>query len=117
MTETCTGSCQCGAVAWEAEADISNPIACNCSRCRRLGSVLVFTPREQFRLLKGEGDLSEYRFNKGVIRHLFCKTCGIESFAFGQLPDGTEMAALNLNCMDGVDARAMTPHVHDGASA
>ena len=39
-----TGSCQCGAVAFEAVVDIANPAACNCSRCQRLGSVLAFTP-------------------------------------------------------------------------
>ena len=41
-----SGSCQCGAVAFEADVDISEPVACNCSRCRRLGSVLAFAPRD-----------------------------------------------------------------------
>jgi hypothetical protein len=115
--ETWHGSCQCGAVAYEVEADISQPVSCNCSRCRRLGSVLAFAPRERFRLLSGEDALSEYLFNRHAIRHLFCRTCGIESFALGTMPDGTPMVAVNLNCLDGVDARALPAKHFDGASA
>ncbi|HET9069319.1 MAG TPA: GFA family protein [Amaricoccus sp.] len=115
--ETYRGSCQCGAVAYEVEVDISQPITCNCSRCRRLGSVLAFAPRESFRLLSGEDALSEYLFNRHLIRHRFCRTCGIESFAFGALPDGTPMVAVNVNCLDGVDARALPATHVDGASA
>jgi hypothetical protein len=111
-----SGSCQCGAVAFEVDVDIASPITCNCSRCRRLGSVLAFAPRAAFTLLRGEADLSEYTFNRQVIRHQFCRICGIEPFAYGALPDGTPMAAINLNCLDGVDARALPAHQHNGAA-
>ncbi|WP_375690915.1 GFA family protein [Pseudooceanicola sp. LIPI14-2-Ac024] len=114
--QTYSGSCQCGAVAFEADVDLDHSVACNCSRCRRLGSVLAFTPLDGFRLQKGEEAVSEYLFNTETIRHLFCRTCGIESFAYGQMPDGTKMAAVNANCLDGVDARALSPQMYDGAS-
>ncbi|MGG2475837.1 GFA family protein, partial [Rhizobium sp. BR5] len=29
--------------------------------------------------------------------HLFCSTCGIESFAYADGPDGTPMVAVNAN--------------------
>ena len=111
-----TGGCQCGAVRYRAEVSLDNPITCNCSRCQRLGSVLAFTPRASFTLERGEDSLTEYLFNTGTIRHLFCKTCGIESFAYGQMPDGTQMVAININCLDGVDPReiARTAHHYDG---
>jgi hypothetical protein len=110
------GSCQCGAVAYEVEVDISEPVACNCSRCRRLGSLLAFAPRSAFTLVKGEEATSEYLFNKRVIHHRFCATCGIESFALGTGPDGTEMVAVNVNCLDGVDARSLPYRTVDGAA-
>jgi hypothetical protein len=115
---TYTGSCQCGAVAFEAKLSLDNPVTCNCSRCQRLGSVLVFTPRDSFRLLRGQENLTEYLFNKQVIRHTFCKTCGIEGFAFAPAPDGTPMAAVNVNVLDGVDPRdvASRAHHYDGRS-
>lgn len=112
-----TGSCQCGAVAFEADVDISKPIACNCSRCRRLGSRLAFTSESGFKLLKGEDALTEYTFNKHVIRHQFCKVCGIEPFAYGKGKDGTAMVAINVNCLDGVDATALPVQHFDGAAA
>lgn len=60
--------------------------------------------------------MTEYRFNTGTIRHLFCKTCGIQSFGFGTLPDGTEMAAINVNCLDGIEPRALSVTAYDGRS-
>lgn len=111
------GSCQCGAVAFEADADLDQTVVCNCSRCQRLGSVLTFVPREGFHLKSGEENLSEYLFNSGTIHHLFCKTCGIQGFAYGVKPDGTSMVAINVNCLEGVNPRALSSHAHDGASA
>jgi hypothetical protein len=108
------GSCQCGAVQYKVEVDLDQTVTCNCSRCQRLGAVLSFTPREKFELVSGEGNLTEYLFNKHQIKHLFCKTCGIESFAYGQMPDGTPMAAVNANCLDGVNPRALASHHYDG---
>jgi hypothetical protein len=112
-----TGSCQCGAVAYEVDVDISAPIACTCSRCRRLGSLLVFAPRSAFTLVKGEGATTEYLFNKHAVHHRFCTTCGIQSYALATAPDGAEMVAINVNCLDGVDPRALKFTIHDGAAA
>jgi hypothetical protein len=112
-----TGGCQCGAVRYEVDADLDNTITCNCSRCARLGFVLSFAPEGAFNLRKGEGATTEYLFNTGKIRHLFCSTCGVESFARGQMPDGTSMIAVNVRCLDGVDTSKLSPVAYDGASA
>jgi hypothetical protein len=111
-----SGGCQCGAVRYNVEASLDQPVTCNCSRCQRLGSVLVFAPRASFVLETDEASLTEYLFNKHEIRHLFCKTCGIESFAYGKMPDGTPMVAINVNCLDGVEPRdvAKAAYHHDG---
>ena len=102
MTQTYTGGCQCGKVRYEVSLELGEVIACNCSRCGRLGSLLAFTPAENFNLISGEGALTEYQFNKHVIHHLFCSTCGIQSFACGQ-QKGVEMVAVNARCLDGVE--------------
>ncbi len=114
---TYRGSCQCGAVRFEAELDLDQVVTCNCSRCRRLGAVLTFAPAERFRLEAGEDATTEYLFNKHAISHRFCRTCGIEAYSMGALPDGTPMAAVNVNCLDGVDPRALATTHYDGASA
>ena len=110
------GGCQCGAVQYEVDVDLDKTITCNCSRCQRLGSVLAFSPVTQFTLLKGEDAQTEYLFNKHSISHLFCKTCGIESFAKATAPDGTRTVAINVNCLDGVEPRQLKSHHFDGRS-
>jgi hypothetical protein len=114
--QTYRGGCQCGAVRYEVVADLDNTIACNCSRCGRLGSILAFAPAANFTLLSGEDAMTEFQFNKHVIHHLFCSTCGIQSFARGRTPDGAEMIAINARCLEGVDPDALSPRKFDGRS-
>lgn len=110
------GGCQCGAVSYGVDIDLENTITCNCSRCQRMGFVLAFTAPEQFQLKSGGDQLTEYLFNKKAIRHLFCKTCGVESFAYGKMPDGTETVAINVNCLSGVNPRSLDSKHVDGKS-
>lgn len=109
-----TGSCQCGAVRFEVAADIKNVMSCNCSRCGRIGWLLTFVPALQFTLLSGEDNLTEYRFNKKQVSHLFCKTCGIQGFGRGKGPDGTETVAVNVRCLDDIDPKTLTVTEYDG---
>jgi hypothetical protein len=97
------GSCHCGAVRYEVELDTSQQaIVCNCSMCGRSGAMLAFTTPDKFRLLAGEDRLTDYQFNKHVVHHLFCSTCGIKPFGRGTSPKG-EMIAVNLRCLEDVD--------------
>lgn len=109
-----TGSCHCGQVAFTVEGKIEGVIACNCSICRRKGSLLWFVPRTQLTLLTPESNLSTYTFNQHVIRHRFCPTCGMHPFGEGTGPDGTPMAAINLRCVDDVDLDTLTVQHFDG---
>lgn len=110
------GSCQCGAVRYQVNADLSSTISCNCSRCGRLGLILTFAPASEFKLLSGEDATTEYLFNKHVIHHHFCSTCGVQSFSRGKMPDGSPMVAINVRCLEGVDLDALTPKRFDGRS-
>ncbi len=114
MTPIHAGGCQCGAVRYEVEADITDVIACNCSRCGRLGSLLAFVPEDKFKLLTGAGAMTDYQFNKHVIHHLFCSTCGIESFARGKGPKGEPMIAINARCLDDFDESKLNVKRFDG---
>jgi hypothetical protein len=115
MARTYSGGCQCGKVRYEVELELGEVIACNCSRCQRLGSLLAFAPASQFTLLSGEGDLATYEFNRHLIQHKFCTTCGIQSFAEGKHPrDGTALAAINVRCLDDVDVDALRVKKVDG---
>ncbi|GGA90783.1 aldehyde-activating protein [Brucella endophytica] len=110
------GSCHCGEVRYKVDIDLSQPIVCNCSYCSRRGSILAFTPAENFEMEKGEKKLTEYRFNTKKIEHLFCEDCGVESFSRGTMPDGTKMVAINLRCLEGVDVADLKPTPFNGRS-
>ena len=112
-----TGSCHCGRIAFEVEGEIAGAMACNCSMCRRKGTLMWFVPRTALTLTTPESDIATYTFNKHVIHHRFCPTCGIHPFGEGTMPDGTPMAAINLRCVDGVDLDALPLQHYDGRSA
>ena len=76
----------------------------------------LLRPRRQLKLLSGADALTDYRFNTRNIAHLFCKTCGVESFARGKGPDGAETVALNLRCVEGLDPDSLSPTKVDGRS-
>ena len=117
-TKTYQGSCHCGKVRYRVDADLSGDlITCNCSMCRRMGSVLTFVPASQFTLEQGEDALTDYQFNHKVIHHLFCKHCGIRSFARGAMPDGTPTVAINVRCLEGVDLKSVKTQEYNGAGA
>jgi hypothetical protein len=108
------GGCHCGLVRYEAKADLGRVMACNCSICRKRGSLIV--PAASFRLTSSEDALVDYQFNKKVIHHLFCKSCGISSFSRGTGSGGVEMVAINVRCLDGVDLESLNIVKFDGAS-
>jgi hypothetical protein len=116
MKQTHTGGCQCGKVRYEVSAEIDEVVSCNCSRCGRLGWLIAFVPAQDFNLIAGQDDTAVYQFNRHVIHHLFCPTCGIQSFARGKGPDGREMVAINARCLDGVDVDRLTVRKVDGRS-
>jgi hypothetical protein len=97
------GSCHCGQIAFEVEGEIPEVMSCNCSMCQRKGTLMWFVPREKMSLLTPPEDMSTYLFNKHVIQHHFCATCGIHPFGEGKGPDGKATAAINVRCLEGVD--------------
>jgi hypothetical protein len=76
---------------------------------------LVRAARESLKVTAGESELSTYMFNKHVIEHRFCPTCGCAPFGLGKNPEGKEMAAINLRCLD-VDRSGITIVPVDGKS-
>jgi hypothetical protein len=110
------GSCHCGKVVIEFEGDIDNALSCNCSICSRRGSLLWFTARDSM-TVTGEQELSTYTFNKHVIKHRFCRHCGILPFGEGTDPKGNRTAAINIRCLENFDFTKVPVHHYDGRSA
>lgn len=112
------GSCHCGNVKFEVELDgkIDSALACNCSMCQRKGALMTFFARDRLKLLTPDDAMGSYEFNKHVIHHRFCKTCGIAPYSEGKGPDGSDMASLNINCLEDYDVASLPVQHYDGRS-
>ena len=110
------GSCHCGRIAFELEADIKEVADCNCSLCRRRGGLLWFGSRDALTLKTPASDLSTYTFNTHRLRHQFCPLCGISPFCRGIDKEGNETFAINVRCLEGVDPHALEIQSFDGRS-
>jgi hypothetical protein len=100
-TRTAEGGCHCGAVRFSVEFTAPPQLLdCNCSICAKTGYLHLIASEEDFTLLSGGGDLTEYSFGSGTAKHLFCRHCGIKSFYVPRShPDGY---SVNWRALDDV---------------
>src|SRR5215467_14718850 len=94
-----TGSCLCGAVAFEITGPLRSVIACHCHQCRKqTGTYMSSTAvkDEQFRLTETRG-LKWYR-SSNTGRRGFCEQCGSVLFWKG---DGYDYIAIAAGSIDG----------------
>lgn len=109
------GGCHCGAVKFEVRAPATLlALSCNCSICRATGFLHLIVATDDFKLLTSEDALTEYRFNTGIARHLFCKTCGVKSYYIPRShPDSV---SVNVNCLDRATIVDLDITLFDGAN-
>jgi hypothetical protein len=105
MKRTFHGSCHCGAVGFECEADLAAGTSkCNCSICAKSRFWKVVVPASDFRLLRGNDALAVYTFGGDTgagIRHHFCSACGIKPFGMGEHEAlGGKFYGVNIACID-----------------
>ena len=107
------GGCHCRRVRFTVLAPAELVVEeCNCSMCRRSAYWHLIVPRGRFRLLCGADALTTYSFDTHTARHLFCQTCGIESFYVPRShPDGY---SVNARCLEPGTVAAIRVRPFDG---
>lgn len=109
MRKTYKGSCHCGTVKFEADLDLAQPtFRCNCSICRRTRFWVAVARPEEFRLLSGEGEMTEYLFNTRRNQHFFCRRCGVRAFGVGNETPIGKMIGVNVGCLEGVSEEELS---------
>ena len=74
------GQCNCGAVAFEIDAHLSDVFVCHCSICRRAtgsnGIAVVLIDNKAFRWLRGEDQIASWKKPDADWQCWFCRVCG-----------------------------------------
>lgn len=112
------GSCNCGAVAFEIDTDISAVYVCHCSICRKStgsnGIPVVIIENSAFRWLQGEEHIQTWKKAGSEWQTWFCRVCG------SPLPginDATQMFVPAGLITDGGENLKVTHHLYVGSKA
>jgi len=102
-------SCHCGTVVLELDLPegIVNPRRCDCSMCRRKGSIIASVPRSGLTVVQGEASLKVYQFNTKVAKHYFCSNCGIHTH--NQRRSAPDHFGYNVGCLEGINPFHLEP--------
>ena len=94
-------NCHCGAVKLEVLSDLKVIKHCNCSICKRKNAKMAMISKDSISIIKGEENLSSYKFNTMIAEHFFCKICGIYTHHYRRSdPNG---AGINIGCIDQIN--------------
>ena len=95
--------CHCGAI--EANINVTENLEkilrCNCSLCKRKGSIMSMVKNENFKITKGKDKLKLYQFHTKVAKHYFCSVCGI--YTHHNPRSNPAMTGFNLGCLDDIN--------------
>ena len=74
------GECNCGAVAFEIDAQLSDVFVCHCSICRKFtgsnGIAVTLIDNSAIRWLRGEGQIASWKKPGADWECWFCRVCG-----------------------------------------
>lgn len=116
MTRTYRGSCHCGKIRFEIDADLDHVRVCDCSICTKRGALNYRVEEACFRLLTPIEELSVYQWHTRTAKDYFCPHCGILPFRRPRALASAEVEigvapfrgwAVNVRCLDGVDLASL----------
>jgi hypothetical protein len=117
MIQTYQGSCHCGKIRFEVDADLDHVRVCDCSICLKRGALVHRVEEECFRLHTPIEYLTLYQWHTRTAKDYFCPQCGILPFRRPRALTSEEIDAgvepfngwaINVRCLDGVDLQKIT---------
>ncbi|MEJ0058876.1 MAG: GFA family protein [Terricaulis sp.] len=106
-----SGSCHCGAVQFEIDAEITEITTCDCSLCAKKNALMTQVHESQLAIRAGEDALTLYQWNTHIARHYFCRVCGI--YPFHRKRSAPDHYGVNVRCLADFDpASVSVRHAH-----
>ncbi len=108
------GSCHCGAVSWRLDTDPESATACNCSACRRYGTLWAYGHEGVD--VHGQGQTTAYLREGGSLGFHFCPRCGNVAWWRSREAgaDGRRRMAVNLRLAEPEAVAALPVDHFDG---
>jgi len=95
-------NCHCGGV--EIKVNIPDQfekiMRCNCSLCKKRGTIMTIIKPDDFKIVKGENLLKLYQFHTKTAKHYFCSNCGIYTHHNPRI--NPKMYGINVACLEGI---------------
>ncbi|MNL44565.1 Glutathione-dependent formaldehyde-activating enzyme [compost metagenome] len=90
------GSCHCGAVTWRFESEPDAATICNCTVCRRYGTLWIYGHENEDVFVSGP--TTAYMRGEKSLSFNFCPACGCVAYWRGTEPaaDGRRRLAVNV---------------------
>ena len=110
------GSCHCGAISFEIEAEIDHVRVCDCSVCHKRGALNYRVEKNDLILHSDWNELALYQWGSKTAKDYFCKVCGILPFRRPSDPTTEEIEhgiepfegwAVNVRCISGIDLKSL----------
>jgi len=110
-------TCHCGEIEIQVDLkqDINELMRCNCSMCKRKGTMYTIIRKENLKIVKGETKIKTYQFNTKVAKHHFCSECGTHTHNLRR--SGPNTYGVKMGCIDEIEVNELFSfkiHVRDG---
>jgi hypothetical protein len=112
------GSCLCGSITYQVDADIDTIIQCHCKKCRKASGTAFGTnapvKTTAFTLTRGMDALGGFNSSDDLVRH-FCRNCG--SPIYSQRMSTPELIRLRIGTLDTPISARPAFHIYVGSKA
>lgn len=109
-------SCHCGAVRLEMARKPRQLTDCNCSICRRYGTLWAYYSRKTVRVVRGTDAMSAYVWGDGTLEFYHCNTCGCVTHHERVKKASDSTVAVNARTMEPDAIASLRIRKLDGAS-
>lgn len=109
-------SCHCGAVRLEVARAPDTVTDCNCSICRRLGTLWAYYRPQEVAVVAAPDATAPYVWGDRMLAFHHCRVCGCATHWRGLDPQSDRMG-INARLMDPRDLEGARVRKFDGAAA